>query len=273
MRNNRTLLDLFIILIWISVGCISIVLFEKNIIRTIFGMSMVLFFPGYILTLVLYPKKKDLEIIERIAISLGLSIVVISILGLVLNFTVGIRLTWIFISIIIYSISFTILAFYRRIKLNEYEIFYVDFIGFIGHIKNKNSYDIFTVVLIITVLITITFIFYVITTPKIGERFTEFYILGNSEKLDDYNRTLEIGRTNNYLVGISNHEYVSVNYTIKVSLDNNVLTTKEIMIENNDRWENNIEIIPTKEGKKLEFLLYKESNLTTPYRRLNLWVK
>ena len=66
---------------------------DQTFIRTIFGLIMVLFLPGYALIAALFIGKDDLDAIERIALSFGLSIAVVPLLGLGLNYTpFGIRL-------------------------------------------------------------------------------------------------------------------------------------------------------------------------------------
>jgi len=61
--------------------------------RIILGFPLVLFLPGYSLICALFPKKDELNAIEKIALSIGLSIAVVVIIGLVLNYTPwGIRL-------------------------------------------------------------------------------------------------------------------------------------------------------------------------------------
>ncbi len=51
------------------------------------GLLMVLFVPGYVLIAALFPRKGDLDGIERIALSFGLSIAVVPLIGLGLNYT------------------------------------------------------------------------------------------------------------------------------------------------------------------------------------------
>ena len=66
----------------------------KHPIRIILGLLFVLFLPGYSLIAALFPKKKDLDTIERLALSFGLSIAITPLIGLLLNYTpFGIRLT------------------------------------------------------------------------------------------------------------------------------------------------------------------------------------
>lgn len=68
--------------------------------RYILGSFFVLFLPGYCLVKALFPEK-ELDHIERVAISLGMSLILVPISGLVLNFTPwGIRTTPIILSLL-----------------------------------------------------------------------------------------------------------------------------------------------------------------------------
>jgi len=58
-----------------------------------FGSLFVLYFPGYAFVEVLYPEKNGLSSLERLVLSIGLSLALTPLLGLVLNYTPwGIRL-------------------------------------------------------------------------------------------------------------------------------------------------------------------------------------
>jgi uncharacterized membrane protein len=86
-------------------------------IRIILGLPLVLFLPGYSLIATLFPRKDDLDGIERIALSFGLSIAIAPLLGLVLNYTpFGIRLTPILIVLSVFTISLALGAYVRRSK-------------------------------------------------------------------------------------------------------------------------------------------------------------
>jgi uncharacterized membrane protein len=55
------------------------------IIQAIIGLPLVLFIPGYALSYAFFPKKKDIDLVERIALSLGLSIATIPLSVFFLN--------------------------------------------------------------------------------------------------------------------------------------------------------------------------------------------
>ena len=56
-----------------------------EIIQAIIGLPLVLFITGYALSYAFFPKKKDIDLIERIALSFGLSIAVIPLSVFFLN--------------------------------------------------------------------------------------------------------------------------------------------------------------------------------------------
>ena len=279
---HETMLDLIIVIVWtiLTLTFILIPFLGDTFFRTLLGIPMVLFFPGYVLISSLFPKKDRFETVERIALSLGLSIVVVPLLGLILNFTVGIRLIPILLILSTYTIVMALVAAERRRKLPVDERFFFH-IPRIFEILNDELYGnkgrtdkILTVILIFTLALAIGLIFFVITTPKIGERFTEFYILDSSGKAGNYPVNLKINSQEQVNVGVVNHEYASFDYSIQVMLDKNILTGASLRLNHNETWEQNITFVPDREGTnmKLGFLLFRGDNFTVPYRKLFLWV-
>lgn len=243
---------------------------------------MVLFLPGYTLIAALFPKKNDLDGIERLALSFGLSIAVVPLIGLGLNYTPwGIRLTPVVISLAFFILAMAGAAHFRRRSLPFEERFAIDFKASLEQVKqeiaaeDKSRLDrALTIILAITIILSILALAYVIVTPKQGERFTEFYILGPSGKAYDYPTAVSAGNKSIVIVGVVNHEYSLVNYSMQMSLDNHTFLEREITLDHNQTWEQPVGYILHKigDGQKLQFLLYKESNFTAPYRDLHLWV-
>jgi len=83
--------------------------------RYILGSVTVLFLPGYVTIETLYPREKDLSPLERLALSIGLSLAIVPLIGLVLNYTPwGIRLEPIVSSLTIYIIMLVFIGSYRK---------------------------------------------------------------------------------------------------------------------------------------------------------------
>lgn len=197
-------------------------------VRIPLGLVMVLFVPGYTLIAALFPRMGDLEGIERTALSFGLSIAVVPLIGLGLNYTPwGIRLTPVVVSLVIFTIAMAAAAYWRRMNLPREERFSIQFSENIGSLKREILADekgrldrALTLILILAIITSIAALVYVIVTPKQGEKFTEFYILGPGGKAYDYPTTVQAGNNSTLIVGVVNHEYMPVNYTMQISLNN-----------------------------------------------------
>jgi uncharacterized membrane protein len=259
---------------------------STTFIRIALGLSLVLFLPGYALIAALFPAKSDLDGIERTALSFGMSIAIVPLIGLGLNYTPwGIRLLPILISLSVLTFFMCGFAYLRRAKLPETEAFEVPFremalslkFGFLEKPKSKLDKAL-AVFLLLSILLSVATLIYVIVTPKEGEHFTEFYILGPDGKADNYPTKYVLGEKGTVIVGIVNHEYRPVNYTLEIRIENESVLLPEnlqhITLAYNETWEEPVTIIPSFEGKnmKLEFLLYNESEKNTPYRDLHLWI-
>lgn len=249
-------------------------------IRAVLGLPMVWFLPGYALIAALFPGKKDLDGIERIALSFGLSIAVVPLIGLMLNFTpFGIRLLSVLISISVFTLIMCLITYYRRSRLTEDEAYGFNLTDIYPGAKELLNGDtkldkILSGILVLSIIFSVIILVYVIVSPIHGEKFTEFYILGNEGKADNYPTTIASGNNSSLIVGIVNHEYSPENYTFLILLENNTLSRKEIQLEHNSTWEERTYFTPEIKGNnlKLDFLLYKDNNLTVPYRNLHLWV-
>jgi uncharacterized membrane protein len=53
----------------------------------VLGLIFALFSPGYALVATVFPKRHDLDIVRRLALSFGLSIVVVPFIGVFFNYT------------------------------------------------------------------------------------------------------------------------------------------------------------------------------------------
>jgi len=93
--------------------------FPFIVVRWVLGSVFVLFIPGYVALEALFPKGRELDGIERLALSVGLSLAMVPLVGLLLNYTPwGIRLDPIMASLTILTIGLTLVAFVRRFKLS-----------------------------------------------------------------------------------------------------------------------------------------------------------
>ena len=213
LQNELLLVNILVILL-----IIVITFFPSNILRIILGLPFLLFFPGRTLIAVLFPRKNALDGIERVALSFGLSIAVVPLIGLILNYTPwGIRLYPILISLTIFIIITSVIAWYRRQRLAQTERFTVSFnLGLPTWRGQRLVNKVLFIILIGTILGAIGTLGYAIATPKVGEKFTEFYVLGLEDKVGDYPEELKVGEGGEVIVGIINQEHETLKYRVEV---------------------------------------------------------
>ena len=99
---------LSVALIWVTSG-VALYL------RYAFGSTLALFLPGYALVQAFYPKMRQIDELTRFALSIGLSLALVPLVGLVLNYTpFGIRLLPVTSSIAGVTVLFLGLALFRK---------------------------------------------------------------------------------------------------------------------------------------------------------------
>jgi uncharacterized membrane protein len=274
--------DLWLIGILTILLVVVIAFFPSSIIaRIILGLPFLLFFPGYTLLAALFPKKSSLGGVERVALSFGLSIAVVPLIGLILNFTPwGIRLNPILISLVVFIIVASGVAWYRRKKLAPEERFRVLFkfkfnvnkamLPFWYWQEKSLAYNTVSLVLAVVIAVTIVGLGYVaVNTSRVGEKFTEFYILGPYGKAENYPTELKVGEEGKVIVGIVNHEQENTSYRVEVWIDGEQTMLRiggedmdEVSVElkPEEKWEQEVGFVPQRAGEKqkVEFVLYKE---------------
>jgi hypothetical protein len=89
-------------------------------VRWVLGSLFVLFIPGYVTVEALFPKGRELDTIERFALSVGLSLALVPLVGLLLNYTPwGIRLNPIVVSLTILTVGLAMVALAREYRLSK----------------------------------------------------------------------------------------------------------------------------------------------------------
>jgi uncharacterized membrane protein len=223
MNRWRDHWDLISIILLSLLLNLIIFLTPESVLRKLLGIPFILFFPGYVLIATLFPDEEDLDNIERIALSFGLSIAIVPLIGLTLNYIWEIRLIPILISLTAFTLLFGVVSIYRREKSMDPWIPEIS----IERIKEEIEWEraskvdkVLTVILVIAIISSLFVLGYIITHPKPGEKFTEFYILGEYGKASDYPTDLLLGEEGKVIIGIVNHEYRNVTYFIEIWLVN-----------------------------------------------------
>lgn len=301
--------------------------------RVVVGLPFVLFIPGYAFIAALFPEagesptpgesqsadersestdvettdrtddRSGIDGIERVALAFGISIAIVPLIGLVLNFTPwGIRLVPIVLSISGVTLALTAVAAKRRWDLPADDRFRVPYREWLAAGRaelfepESRTDAALNVLLAISVVLAVTSVGYAVAVPQQGESFTEFYLLTEQEDgdlvADDYPTEFTRGESRSLIVGIGNHEHERMNYTVvvelqRVQIQNNSTTVLEgeelaryrTQLPHNETWQFQHNVTPTMTGTnlRLTYLLYRGEAPATPrtdgaYRELHLWV-
>lgn len=292
----------------LAAGAVYIPALAASPLRIVLALPVVLFIPGYALIAALFPGKEEIDGIERLALSFGLSIAVVPLTGLLLNYTpFGIRLDPVVASLVALSLALLVVAQYRRSLLPEEKRYAVPFRGAADGIRDEffrkegTTLDrALSVVLLVSIVAAAGALVFVIAVPKEGERFTEFYILGAKGKAADYPSDLVVGKAGSVTVGIGNHEYRNVTYTAEIwfanaSFDQETNTSAIDRMELADRFTVTLLHNSTYHGvrnftppgtgyNQVTFLLWNDTSppagtltgmdrVNASYRDLHLWVR
>ena len=262
--------------ILIAVAVITLLLFPviaftTGPLRIALGLLFVLFFPGYVLLSALFPRRDNLDSIERLALSFGLSIAIVPLIGLILNYTPwGISLYPILISVSLFIIVTAAVAYYRQWKLPEADSLHFKFSIRLPHWSGMTKLNkTLSVSLIIAILAAIGCLGYVIATPKPGEKFTEFYILGPGGQAQDYPHDAIAGQPIYLIMGIVNQEHQTTSYRVEIKTNGEIIRQLTIgSLEYEQKWEGTISFTPRTPGEKqnFEFYLYKNNEASPCFK-------
>lgn len=85
--------------------------------RYVLGGVFVLFLPGFLLISALYPRRGEMDTLERVALSIGLSLAIVPLIGLILNYTPwGIRLEPIMAAMAFFAEAMAVVVVVRRFR-------------------------------------------------------------------------------------------------------------------------------------------------------------
>lgn len=239
--------------------------------------------------------------IERLVLSIALSVCIVPLLGLGLNFTQwGVDTTILMGTVGTITVVFVGVAAIRRGRLPPQERFGHQFpsaaVGMVGRLRTGERGSLLSVLLIVGFLVAGGGLGFAVLDAEPGEQFTELYLTtedGDTGEhvADGYPIEMTGNDTASVSVGIGNHEGETMEYTVVVllqSLDETgdvrevrQLDTFTAIVEHGDTWREPHTIRPELrgEGLRVSYLLYTEPpsedtslSADTAYRNVHIWI-
>jgi uncharacterized membrane protein len=277
-------------------------------------LPLFLFLPGYAVVAALYPEKDrsllrpteqpetgaDLRYgtinpLERFAFSVGVSIAVVPLVGLILNAAFGgLAPESITVSVAGITVALAVVAGRRRVDLPAEKRFRVPYRRWLAAAVRPGDRRelLYNAVLMLSVIALVGSFAYATTTAN--ESFTEFAVLSESESgellADGYPQNLTRNESETLYVKVTNREQTDRNYTVVVQIHqvssdgNEMLRIREmrrmrvrVPRDGTERVPHSFTPTVTGDRLRLTYLLYFDDPPEDPkpvnaYRRVHIWV-
>ncbi|WP_332897108.1 DUF1616 domain-containing protein [Haladaptatus sp. CMSO5] len=237
---------------------ISLVMYvDEPITRTLVGLPLILFVPGYTLLLALYPHKylveeyiegwfsdptvegpvpagtrtaeRGIKLSTRLALSFGLSLGLLAPLAIALAlFGFGFTLETLLGSLSVFATVTLVIGSMRRKSLPEeerfslpFEQYYSDMSAWLFNADTRLDTTL-NIALAVTVILAMTGFTYALAVPNYGEEYTEFSLVQQNDAgsfvFADYPTDFVQGVPQELYVAIENKEGATTDYTVVVEL-------------------------------------------------------
>lgn len=258
------------------------------------GVGLTVFVPGYFAAAALLPRKGEADVLLRIALSMGLSLALVAFFAVLLNFTPwGISFVSMTVAILLVSLLLAAVAWRRRLALAEDQRLGLSLNLQVTRWSEYSLVEkLLAVLLVAVLLVAVPLLGLALTHPRPSTPFTELYLLSPAGNFTGYPSHLNVSEPGALRVVVANHEAQSVGYTLRVDLVGvrivyNATARSNETIELNrttwswdnrtvgdgDAWNQTYTFtIPAAGTWQIQFLLYRDGDLTTAYREVDFLV-
>ncbi|MFC4437777.1 MULTISPECIES: DUF1616 domain-containing protein [Natrialbaceae] len=277
---------------------------RETALRIPLGLVFILFAPGYVFVAALFPEipsndttdsgsesrisrvRSEMDLIKRVALSLGVSIAIVPLIGLVLSFVpVSSGFRSVMVALTVFTLTVTIVAAIRRRDLPEekrFQIPYRDWYGTCrsGILEPDTRLDLgYSILVILSLVLLLGAVSFAITAPLEDEQFSTIYLLTEEEEdltANNYPTEFAAGESEELIVGVENNEHRTVAYTVVAVeqkadvVDNRTSVTEqreldrfETELDHDESSQRTYELEPTLTGENVRvvWLLYADGTV------------
>jgi uncharacterized membrane protein len=251
------------------------------LLRVPLGLVLALLAPGYALTAAVFPGRRDLDGVQRAALSFGLSAAVIPVLALLLDkLPWGIRPWPIAIALAIWIVLCCGIALFRRTLMPVAKAYTPPTANLPAWWRGQSP-RIRATYLVGTLLCATLLGGFALTVLVPPPHPTEFYILGRAGLAEEYPREAKLGEQLSVTAGIVNEDSGQRTYRLEVWVADAWNSGRRALVLKRER----ITLAPGQQleqpiawrmpwagdDQQVEVLLFSGNDID-PYRRLKLWV-
>ncbi len=258
--SNRVVI---LAIVAITIFLLPVVCWTNGNIRIALSLVALLLFPGYALLSALFPTNNSISSIERIALSFGVSLAIVSVSGLLIHVSpLELGLNSILIITVIIILFASAIAWYRNARTASERRLSFSIRLFLPEWSRQTRLDRMLTLTLAIVLVTVLGVAgYAAAVPDEGEFYTEFYILDAQGSTSDYPGNVFFGEPIDVIVGVISHEKENTKYQIKIEADGTLLDALETdFLVKDEKWEKQVSFYLPGAGndQKIEFWLYRQ---------------
>ena len=273
--------------------------------RVAIGLPLVLLAPGYAFVMALFPAASHAEAVapsasRRVVLAFGTSVALLPIVGVAYAASpLAFEAEPVVGTVAGVTILFATLGAVRRWRLPAEARFHPDIRGRYVRLRAWLLADepldrVLNGALAVSIVIAVLSVGFALAAPPDADPHTELYIATDADGetvAADYPIELDENESAVVRVGVENREGETHEYTLVVQLqtvvddgdevrvtDRDELDTESIILEDEDTWEEDVTVDPTRTGENLRvvFLLYQgdapdEPTVDDAYRHVHFW--
>lgn len=244
--------------------------------RVVLATILAFFGSGYSLLGVLY-RDRELDAVERLALSFCLSQAVGGMLGFILARSIwGLRLLPLLIGTSLFNLGcYMMIVWQRRNRKDNFSPSPLSLRPVFNWWRHQKDFEKMVTAMLILSLVTSAWTFYrSLLVPKLDPAMTEFYITDSSGLVEEYPLAARAGETLSLYYGAANRENDAATYQVEVYIGNKPAgETRPFELNPGDSQQESMEIRFPEDVRglsRIDFILRKSN---TPYRFLHLWIE
>lgn len=217
MRNRPD--DLMVTIAISVVLALVIAFYPGSLLRVALGLVFLLALPGYVVAAAIFPDKHNIDPIERVALSIGLSVAIVPLTGLFIFEIFGRLEFWTLeITLLAFVIILSFVAWLRRLRIPAEERFTIDVSFEINPVKLPLVDKLLVVGIAVALVMIFIMLTYIASTPTEREEFSEIGIIGPGGDVKGYPVDMTVGQEGSVGVSVKSHELTTKNYSLVILL-------------------------------------------------------
>lgn len=212
--------DDLIAVIVITLLLVLLIDFDPNSpLRVGLGLVFLLALPGYTVAAAIFPDKHNVDVVERVALSVGLSVAIVPLTGLfIFKLVGGLEFRTLEIVLTAFVIIVSFIAWARRLGIPADERFAIDTVIDLGPGKVPMVDRLLVVGIAVALVIIFVMLAFIASTPTKREGYTVLGIIGPGGDLREYPTDLTIDQVGMINVSVASHEMSDTQYSLVILL-------------------------------------------------------